>query len=72
MMGYSQVKELGEIETPILLTNTDQATGVVSDYQILSLQENICFLNGTIPFVIDTLGLTINSEIDVELQLVRQ
>ena len=51
---------------------TDQATGVVSDYQILSLQENICFLNGTIPFVIDTLGLTINSEIDVELQLVRQ
>ena len=51
---------------------TDQVTGVVSDYQILSLQENICFLNGTIPFVIDTLGLTINSEIDVELQLVRQ
>jgi hypothetical protein len=51
---------------------TDQATGVVSDYQILSLQENICFLNGTIPFVIDTLGLTINSEIDVELQLVKQ
>ena len=51
---------------------TDQVTGVVSDYQILSLQENICFLNGTIPFVIDTLGLTINSEIDVELQLVKQ
>ena len=51
---------------------TDQSTGVVSDYQILSLQENICFLNGTIPFVIDTLGLTINSEIDVELQLVKQ
>ena len=48
---------------------TDQSTTLSSNYQILSVQENICFLSGTIPFVFDTLGLTINSEIDVELQL---
>ena len=48
---------------------TDQSTTLSSNYQILSVQENICFLSGTIPLVFDTLGLTINSEIDVELQL---
>ena len=48
---------------------TDQSTGLTSDYEILSVQENICFLSGTIPLVIDTLGFSINSEIDIELQL---
>ena len=51
---------------------TDQTTGIISDYQILSIQENICFLNGTIPFVIDTMGFIINAEIDIEMQLNRQ
>ena len=48
---------------------TDETTGLVSNYQILSIQENICFLNGTIPFVIDTMGFIINTEIDIEMQL---
>tara|TARA_Y100000385_G_scaffold284749_1_gene343363 strand:+ start:135 stop:773 length:639 start_codon:yes stop_codon:yes gene_type:complete len=59
--------ELSNNENNLLVT--DQNTNLVSDYQILSVQENVCFLSGTIPFVIDTMGFTINSEIDIELQL---
>ena len=59
--------ELSNNENNLLVT--DQNTNLISDYQILSVQENVCFLSGTIPFVIDTMGFTINSEIDIELQL---
>lgn len=62
--------ELSNNDNNILIT--DQTTGLISDYQILSVQENICFLNGTIPFLIDTMGFTINSQIDIELQLDKQ
>ena len=51
---------------------TDQTTNLISDYQILSVQESICFLNGNIPFVIDTMGFIINSVIEIELQLDKQ
>ena len=56
----------------VFLLITDLTTGLVSDYQILSVQEEICFLKGIIPFVIDTMGFTINSEIDIEMQLNKQ
>ena len=60
--------ELSNNDNNLLIT--DQTSGIISDYQILSVQESICFLNGNIPFVIDTMGLTINSVIEIELQLV--
>lgn len=62
--------ELSNNDNNLLIT--DQTTGLISDYQILSVQDSICFLNGTIPFVIDTMGFTINSQIDIELQLDKQ
>ena len=62
--------ELSNDDNNLLIT--DQTTGLVSDYQILSIQEDICFLKGIIPFVIDTMGFTINSEIDIEMQLNKQ
>ena len=62
--------ELSNNDNNLLIT--DQTSGIISDYQILSVQENICFLNGNIPFVIDTMGLTINSVIEIELQLDKQ
>jgi hypothetical protein len=62
--------ELSNDDNNLLIT--DITTGLVSDYQILSIQENICFLKGIIPFVIDTMGFTINSEIDIEMQLNKQ
>ena len=62
--------ELSNDDNNLLIT--DLTTGLISDYQILSIQEDICFLNGTIPFVIDTMGLTINTVIDIEMQLNKQ
>ena len=62
--------ELSNNDNNLLIT--DQTTGLISDYQILSVQESICFLNGNIPFVIDTMGFTINSVIEIELQLDKQ
>ena len=50
------------------LTVTDDQTGAVSNYQILSIQENICFLEGQIQ--VEMLGFS--PLIDIELQLTKQ
>ena len=50
------------------LTITDDQTGAVSIYQILSVQENICFLEGQIQTEI----LTMTYSVDVEMQLTKQ
>ena len=48
------------------LTITDEQTGAVSNYQILSIQENICFLEGQIQ-VEEMFGFT--PVVDIELRL---
>ena len=48
------------------LTITDEQTGAVSNYQILSIQENICFLEGQIQ-VEEMFGFS--PVVDIELRL---
>jgi len=48
------------------LTITDEQTGAVSSYQILSIQENICFLEGQIQ-VEEMFGFS--PVVDIELRL---
>ena len=48
------------------LTITDEQTGAVSNYQILSIQENICFLEGQIQ-VEEMFGFA--PVVDIELRL---
>ena len=48
------------------LTITDEQTGAVSNYQILSIQENICFLEGQIQ-VEEMFGFS--PIVDIELRL---
>ena len=49
------------------LTITDEQTGAISNYQILAIQENICFLEGQIQTEI----LSMTYTVDVEIQLAK-
>lgn len=56
LTGYSQVEELGEIETPIVLTNTlsvPMAADALIDY-VLSLEDNKKFVKSINPIVGET------------------
>ena len=55
----------------VLLT-TDANTSLESSYEILSIQENVAFINGTIPFEQDIMGFSFSLDIDVEMQLQKQ
>lgn len=56
LTGYTQVEELGEIETPIILTNTlsvPTAADAIIDY-VLSIEDNIKFVRSVNPVVGET------------------
>ena len=54
------------------LLTTDDVTSVESTYNILSIQPEVIFMNGTIPFSQEIMGLNIDLQIDVEMQLQKQ
>lgn len=63
MTGYSQVEELGNIETPIVLTNTlsvPTAADALIDYG-LSVDENVKFIRSINPVVGETNDGTLNN-----------
>ena len=47
-------------------------TNVESTYNILSIQPEMLFMNGTIPFSQDIMGFSIDLQIEVEMQLQKQ
>ena len=54
------------------LLTIDEVTNLESSYEILSIQNNIAFMNGIIPFSQEIMGYNIDLEIEVEMQLQKQ
>ena len=54
------------------LLTTDDVTSVESTYNILSIQNDMLFMNGTIPFSQEIMGLNLDLQIEVEMQLQKQ
>ena len=57
-------------ETDIILT--DQNTNQQDNYEIISINEESAFMNGTVNISQDIMGFEIDFEIDVQMQLVKQ
>ena len=55
-----------------ILLATDANTSLESIYEILSIQNNDAFINGTIPFEQEIMGFSFNLDIDVKMQLQKQ
>lgn len=62
--------ELVKNDTNLLAT--DNMTNVESTYNILSIQPEMLFMNGTIPFSQEIMGFSIDLQIEVEMQLQKQ
>ena len=54
------------------LLTTDDLTGVSSTYNILSIQTDMIFMNGIIPFSQEIMGFDVDLQIEVEMQLQKQ
>ena len=54
------------------LLATDDMTNVESTYNILSIQPEMLFMNGIIPFSQEIMGFSIDLQIEVEMQLQKQ
>ena len=55
-----------------ILITTDLSTNLESNYEILSIQSNSAFVNGTIPFSQEIMGFNFDLQIEVEMQLIKQ
>ena len=55
-----------------ILITTDTSTELESNYEILSIQSNSAFINGTIPFSQEIMGFSFDLQIDVEMQLIKE
>ena len=51
---------------------TDESTGQISEYEIISIAENSAFVVGTVQVSQDIMGFNFDLELDVQMQLIKQ
>ena len=61
-----------EIQNDDLLVIVDNTTSTISNYNILSIQSDVAFLSGTIPFSQEIMGFSFELALEVEMQLIKQ
>ena len=62
--------ELTNNENDLILT--DESTGQISEYEIISIAENSAFVVGTVQVSQDIMGFNFDLELDVQMQLIKQ
>ena len=62
--------ELTNNENDLILT--DESTGQISEYEIISIAENSAFVVGTVQASQDIMGFNFDLELDVQMQLIKQ